>query len=146
MTENQYKAHLWLSRMWYADIEIRILEERVVTILGAKITSYGQEHLGGSDPNPTESKNIEYSLLVSEIERKKRELREENVKTYHIIQKLNDFNCQGVLYAMYVDRKSYTQVGTEFNYEKTQVYKLRNRGLTELYQYIPKEDLARWIE
>lgn len=146
MTDNQYRAHLWLSRMWYADVEIRVLEERVATILGAKITSYGQEHLGGSDPNPTESKNIEYSLLVSEIERKQNELRKENAKTYQIIQKINDFNCQSILYSMYVNHKSYTQVGAEFNYEKTQVYKFRNRGLTEIYPHIPKEELAQWME
>lgn len=146
MTDEQFQAHMWLSRMWNVDAEIRALEERAEAILGAKITPYDQDNFGGSDPNPTESKNIEYSTLMAEIERKQNELSRENMKTYNAIQKLSDPMLRGMLFSRYVLRKTWAQVGSEYNYERSQAFEYRKKVLDAIYPHIPKEELSQWIE
>lgn len=140
MTDEQYYAHLWLSRMWNIDTEIKALEERAETISGARITTYeAQESFGGSDGNPTETKNIEFSMLMAEIEKKTRILAKENNRTFEVIKKLNDSMYRGMIYSRYILRKSWTQIGKEYNYERSQAFEYRKKVLDAVYEYIPKE-------
>lgn len=140
MTDDQYYAHLWLSRMWNVDAEIKALEERAATLLGAKITSYdNQEAVGGCDSNPTESKNIEYSVLMAELEKKTITLSKENNRTLKVIQMLPNAMYRGMLYSRYVLRKTWSQIGKDYNYEHSQAFEHRKKALDAISPYIPKE-------
>ena len=82
MTDNQYYAHQWLSRMWYIDIEIEQLIVRREAIVSSMsgIGKYDAEHIPTQNgENATESKNIEYSIINGQIDKKLSDLSNENI-------------------------------------------------------------------
>ena len=88
MTDHQYIAHLWLSRMWDKDIEINQLEVRRDKIISSLsgIGNYDSDRIPSSgNDNGTETKNIEYSLLSGQIEKKVSDISKENVRTIDTI-------------------------------------------------------------
>ena len=128
--------------MWDYDQEIRNLEERAEDILGAKISTYDSKELPGrSDTNPTESKNIEYSMLMFEIEKKKNTLAEENNRTYLVINKIQDTKLRGMTYSRYILRKTWTQIGKDYNYERSRAFDYRKIVLDSVYPFIPKGEV-----
>lgn len=144
MTDNQYIAHLWLSRMWDKDIEINQLEVRRDKIISSLsgIGNYDADRIpsAGND-NGTETKNIEYSLLSGQIEKKVSDISKENVRTIDTIDNVKDPSLRGILYAWYINRLHWREVGKLYNIEKTQVYRLRNRALNAVFEYIPVEEV-----
>lgn len=143
MTDNQHYAHMWLKRMWDLDDEIKQYVDNAESMLGAKIPAYDSEKIpGGADPNPTESKNIEYTVLMGEIDKKLSTLQFENLRTYQIIQLVDDPKLRGMLYARYVNRKSWKVIGQEFHYEKSQTFEYRKKMLDAVYPYIPKGEVT----
>lgn len=146
MTDSQYCAHLWLSRMWDADIEINqlILRREKVLASMSGIGHYDAELIPSmTGENGSESKNIEYSILSEKIEKKESEMSFENVRTMEVISKVENSMLQGMLTARYINRLTWTEVGNLYNYGKTQVYeKYRLEALDQVYQNIPEEE--RW--
>ena len=144
MTDHQYIAHLWLSRMWDKDIEINQLEVRRDKIISSLsgIGNYDSDRIpsAGND-NGTETKNIEYSLLSGQIEKKVSDISKENVRTIDTIDNVKDPSLRGILYAWYINRLHWREVGKLYNIEKTQVYRLRNRELNAVFEYIPVEEV-----
>ena len=144
MTDHQYIAHLWLSRMWDKDIEINQLEVRRDKIISSLsgIGNYDADRIpsAGND-NGTETKNIEYSLLSGQIEKKVSDISKENVRTIDTIDNVKDPSLRGILYAWYINRLHWREVGKLYNIEKTQVYRLRNRALNAVFEYIPVEEV-----
>jgi hypothetical protein len=128
--------------MWDVDQEIRNLEERAEDILGAKISTYDQKEVPGrADSNPTESKNIEYSMLMVEIEKKKNRLAEENNRTYIVINRIEDAKLRGMTYSRYILRKTWTQIGKDYNYERSRAFDYRKIALDTIYPFIPKGEI-----
>lgn len=146
MTDEQYYAHRWLSRMWDKDIEIDqlIIRRDIIVASMSGIGKYDSDHIPTQNgENPTETKNIEYSILSEQIERKTMELASENIRTYHVIDQVSDSMLRGMLIARYINRLSWTDVGKLYNYAKTQMYeKYRLDALTAVSRFIPKEILS----
>lgn len=146
MTDNQYYAHKWLSRMWDKDIEIEqlIVRRDVIVASMSGIGKYDAEHIPTQNgENPTETKNIEYSILSEQIEKKTIELASENILTYQVIDRVSDSMLRGMLIARYINRLSWTDVGKLYNYAKTQIYKeYRNKALDAVYPFIPPDEVA----
>lgn len=144
MTDNQYTAHVWLSRMWDFDSEINQLVMRRDKILDSLsgIGKYDDKAIpGGSDPNPTETKNIEYSLLSEQIDAKLMEIAKENVRTQAVINRVENNLLRGMLFAWYINRLDWRGVGKIYNYEKSRVYELRNKALDAVLPFIPIEEV-----
>ena len=142
MTDNQYYAQTWLKRMWNKAEEIKEYEQQAESLLGAKIPAYDAEKIpGGSDPNPIETKNIEYSTLQFEIDKMRNELHYENIRTYNIIQNLTDPKLRGILYAKYVNRKTWKQIGIDFHYGESRIKDFHLMALGLIYPYIPKGEV-----
>lgn len=142
MTDEQFTAHCWLSRMWDMDTEVNQLLERRETILSALsgIGKYDDETIhGGSDPNPTETKNIEYSVLSEQIEKRLNAIAVENIQTLKVIDMVPNTMLRGMLKARYINRKSWTEVGRIYNYERSQAFEYRKKCLDAIYPFIPKE-------
>ena len=144
MTDAEYDmiqtADMWLSRMWNVDNEIRSLDDRRADIIGAKISCYDPKKIrGGSDPNPTESKNIEYATISQKIEEKTKLLASENVRTLEVIEKVEDAKIRGMLISRYLNRKSWVQIGKDYHYEKSRANDYRIMSLKAVYEFIPKE-------
>lgn len=144
MTDAEYDmiqtADMWLSRMWNVDNEIRSLDDRRADIIGAKISCYDPKKIrGGSDPNPTESKNIEYATISQKIEEKTKLLATENVRTLEVIEKVEDAKIRGMLISRYLNRKSWVQIGKDYHYEKSRSNDYRHMSLKAVYEFIPKE-------
>lgn len=140
MTDNQYFAKTWLMRMWDHEDEIKEYRKRADDMLGAKIPAYDSEKIpGGADPNPTETKNIEYSSLMFEISKRENELYSENIRTFNVIQELNDPKLRGILYAKYINRKTWKQIGNDFHYGESRIKELHVIALEQIYKFIPKE-------
>ena len=100
MTDVQFYAHKWLSRMWDKDIEIEqlIVRRDVIVASMSGIGKYDAEHIPTQNgENPTETKNIEYSILSEQIEKKTIELASENILTYQVIDKVSDSMLRGML-------------------------------------------------
>ena len=142
MTDNQYYAQTWLKRMWNRAEEVKEYEQKAEELLGAKIPAYDAEKIpGGSDPNPTESKNIEYTTLMFEIDKRRNELSYENIRTFNIIQHLTDSKYRGILYAHYVNRKTFKQIATDFHYAESSIKEFHRKALDAIFPFIPKGEV-----
>ena len=142
MTDEQYHAHSWLSRMWNADIEINMLIDRRDKIVCSMsgIGKYDAEHIPTQNgENATESKNIEYSYLSEQIEKKMHILAAENVRTHMVIDKVEDTMLRGMLESRYINRKTWTEIGKAYNYEKTRTFHYIKKALDEVGPFIPQE-------
>ena len=81
LTDKQWYIDQWLSRMDDHNGELLQLYTRRDDIISSMsgIGSYDAEKVhGGSDPNPTEAKNIEYVSICSRIEKIERKIAIEN--------------------------------------------------------------------
>lgn len=144
MTDNQYNAKTWLMRMWDHEDEIKEYRKRADDMLGAKIPAYDSEKIpGGADPNPTETKNIEYSSLMFEISKRENELYSENIRTFNVIQRLDDPKLRGILYAKYVNRKTWKQIGSDFHYGESRIKELHVIALDKISEFIPKGEIEK---
>lgn len=144
MTDEQYYAHRWLSRMWDKDVEIEQLIVRRDVILASMsgIGKYDAEHIPTQNgENPTETKNIEYSILSEQIDRKTMELASENIRTYVVIDMVSDTMLRGMLIARYINRKSWTEVGKLYNYSKSRAHDYKFLALDAVIPFIPKGEV-----
>lgn len=142
MTDLQYHAHCWLSRMWNSDVEITQLMVRRDKIISSMsgIGKYDAEHIPTQNgENPTESKNIEYSLLSEQIEKKLKKLSQENCRTHNVIDKVDDTMLRGMLEARYINRLTLSQVGKLYNYELTRTKFYCKAALDAVSPFIPSE-------
>ena len=142
MTDDQYYAHKWLSRMWYIDIEIEQLIIRRDAIIASMsgIGKYDADHIPTQDgENATESKNIEFSLLSEQIDKKLQSVSNENSRTLAVIGHVQDNMLRGMLISRYLNRKTWTQIGKEYNYERSRAFDYRKIALDAVYPFIPKE-------
>lgn len=144
MTDAQYYAHRWLSRMWYIDIEIEQLIIRRDAIIASMsgIGKYDADHIPTQDgENATESKNIEFSLLSEQIDKKLQSVSNENSRTLAVIGCVQDNMLRGMLISRYLNRKTWTQIGKEYNYERSRAFDYRKIALDAVYPFIPKGEV-----
>lgn len=139
MTDQQNEAHEWLSD--YEDIkmkEIRALEERQSKLLSQGVGNYDAEKIrGGSDPNPSESKMIEYSLITKQIEEKKHEIAYKSAQKLQVINKVKNPLHRLFLIERYINQKySWEQVGRIHNYEKSQANTIGRDALDAVYPFV----------
>ena len=142
MTDKQYHAHLWLSRMWDANTEIDQLVIRRTNIISSLsgIGKYDAEHIPTQNgENATETKNLEYSLLSEQIEKRLSTVGKENARTIQVIDQVSNTMLRGMLKARYINRLTWTQVGKLYHYEKTQAFKYGKKALDAVAPFVPKE-------
>lgn len=147
MTDQQYYAHNWLSRVWDEEIEIKQLVARREEIIGSMsgIGKYDSKYIPTqTGENGTESKNLEYSLISEQIDKKIRHVSYENGRTLNVIDSVDNTMLRGMLIARYLRRLTWAEVGQLYNYGKSQVYgKYRIDALDAVYQYIPREPILK---
>lgn len=142
MTDKEYYSQEWLRRMWNKEEEIKEYEKKAKDLLGAKVSDLDSDKIrGGADPNPTETKNLEYSTLMFEIDKKKNELSYENILTFNVIQNLKDAKFRGILFAYYVNRKTIKQIAVDFHYAESSVKEFKRKALNAIYPFIPKGEV-----
>lgn len=145
LTDREYEAHVWLARMWDKDNEIESYEKRKADIISqlSGIGKYDSESIPGNNgENPTETKNIEYSMLCEKIEKLVGEISRENVKTLQVLFKLNDAKMRNMLYDRYINRMSWAKIGEKYHYAQRQPYNYRKKCLSAVRPLIPDE----WIQ
>ena len=142
MTDLQFHAHRWLARMWDVDTEIAQLVMRRQKILDSMsgIGNYDAEHIPAqTGENATESKNIEYSLLTEQIEKRLNALSAENVRTITVIDQVDDTKLRGILKARYINRLTWAQIGKIYHYERSRTDDYRKKALEKVAEFIPAE-------
>lgn len=149
MSDRQFESHLWLSRMWGKDNEIESYEKRKADIISqlSGIGRYNADFIpANTGENGTETKNIEYSLLCEKIEKLINEISEENIRTLETIQKLPDAKMRSMLYDRYINRLSWNQIQSKYNYAERQPYRIIHKGLSLIRTYIPDAEVLQIIE
>ena len=152
MNNEQYAkitaAEDWLIRTWNDDTELEQLKAKRDKIVGSLsgIGKYDDNSVpGGCDSNPTESKNIEYSLLSQKIEEIQERLSVENARTinaiYSIPDKKDGSKIRGMLIARYINRLSWKRIGEIYHYQERHSYNYRTRCLMAIFPYIPKDEV-----
>lgn len=142
MTDRQYYADCWLSRTDDHDGEIKQLKIRKDSIIESMsgVGKYDDKAVhGGSDSNPTEAKNIEYSLICERIERLERKVAIENARTMEVIDKVKDSKLRGMMIARYINHFSWRKVGELYHYAKSSSYNYRAECLNAVAPFVPKE-------
>ena len=132
MTDRQYYADQWLSRTDDHDGEIKQLKIRKDSIIESMygVGKYDDKAVhGGSDSNPTEAKNIEYSLICDRIERLERK----------VVDKVKDSKLRGMMIARYINHFSWKKVGEVYHYTKSASYNYRAECLNAIAPFVPKE-------
>jgi hypothetical protein len=128
--------------MWYIDIEIEQLIIRRDAIIASMsgIGKYDAEFIpANTGENSTETKNIEYALLSEQIDKKLQSVSNENSRTLAVIGQVQDNMLRGMLISRYLNRKTWTQIGKEYNYERSRAFDYRKIALDAVYPFIPKE-------
>lgn len=147
MTDQQYYAHNWLSRIWDEDIELGILvarRDQIVSSLSG-IGMYDSDYIPTqTGENGTESKHLEYSILSERIDKMLKHISYENSRTLRVIEQVDNTMLRGMLIARYLRHMTWAEVGQLYNYGKSQVYgKYRIDALDAVYQYIPRESVLK---
>lgn len=143
MTDQQYEAHKWLlnkeddDKIVTSEDELRELVERRSKLLDQGVGNYDAEKIrGGSDPNPSESKFIEFSYLSAQIEEKEKRIASKNIQKYQVIEKVSDPLLRAFLIGRYINGKIWEQVGRDHNYEKSQAHDIGLKALDAVYPYV----------
>ena len=147
MRDELFDVENWLRRTWDIGAEIVELETRKEKILSSMsgVAKYDAKAIrGGSDSNPTESKNIEYSSICEKIEERQNVLSVENAKTLDAIYKIDDSvknatEIRTMLIAYSINRVGWKQLGKKRNYEKTASYNHRDICLESILPFVPQE-------
>lgn len=142
MTEKQFYADLWLSRTDDHNGELQQLYKRRDDIIGSMsgIGKYDENTVhGGSDSNPTEAKNIEFSLICERIEKIERKIAIENARTMDVINKVHDSKLRGMMIGRYINHLSWRTVGKIYYYGKSRSYEYRDKCLDAIHQFVPQE-------
>ena len=143
MTDEQYRAHLWLSRMWGKEKEIdaKVMHRDKVSSWGVGI--YDAKHIpGGADQNTNESKFINYALMSEEIDKDIQTYLRETRRTQEVIGKVKDSLLQGILYDFYINQKTSEEVRTKYHYSRSRIYELRNAAIDKVIPAIPMEEVT----
>ena len=151
MKDELYDVEKWLRRTWDVSAEIAELETRKEKILSSMsgVAKYDAKAIrGGSDSNPTESKNLEYSSICEKIERLQNFLSAENAITLDAIYKIDDSvkdasEIRTMLIVYSINRVGWKVLGKKRNYEKTASYNHRDICLESILPFVPKEAFRR---
>ena len=147
MTPNQYFVHVWLSRMWdkEAEIDQKVAYRDKLNSWG--IGKYDAEFVPAqTGENTSESKYIEYTMLSEEIDKLVRKYMAENHRTEEIINKAKNDIQKKILYDWYINRVKWHELCKKYNYEKSQIYEHRNRGLDSIYDFVPRGEVSSEAE
>ena len=147
MRDELFDVENWLRRTWDIGAEIAELETRKEKILSSMsgVAKYDAKAIrGGSDSNPAESKNLEFSSICEKIEERQNLLSAENAKTLDAIYKIDDSvknatEIRTMLIAYSINRVGWKQLGKKRNYEKTASYNHRDICLESILPFVPKE-------
>lgn len=140
MTNKQYESKRWLNRMYGTANHIESLRRKQEEVLSSLsgINNY-EEHIGGSDPNPTENKYLKYSELSAEIEKQLHNLHKEDLRTLEVIEHLDNEEQKAVLIDRYLNRLPWNLIISSHNYAERQVYRYHDDALERVYPFIPRE-------
>ena len=142
LSDKQWHVNQWLLRMFDTEGEIEQLETRRARIISSMsgIGKYDSSGVpGGSDSNPTESKNIEYSVLSKSIEDLQKKISRENARTLTVINKVGDTKLRAMLIGRYINHLSWKKVGEMFFYSRSSSYNYRKACLDAVAPFVPKE-------
>ena len=143
MTDEQYRAHLWLSRMWGKEKEIdaKVMHRDKVSSWGVGI--YDAKHIpGGADQNTNESKFINYALMSEEIDKDIRHYLYETRRTEEVINTIKDTLLRGLMFDFYLNQKTAEEVRTKYHYSRSRIYELRNAAIDKVIPAIPMEEVT----
>ena len=144
MTDKQYYTDQWLSRTDDHNGEIEQLKIRRDNIIESMsgIGKYDDKTIhGGSDSNPTEAKNIEYSLICERIEKLERKVAIENARTMTVIDKVKDSKLRGMMIGRYINHFTWKKVGEMFYYGTSRTYDYKTACLDAVAPFVPKEPI-----
>ena len=145
LSDKEWEAEVWLSRMWDKENEIESYEQRKTDIISqlSGIGKYDSEFVPAqTGENSVETKNIEYSLLNEKIEKLIDEIAVENVRTLEVLSRLRDAKMRNMLYDRYINRMSWAKIGDKYHYAQRQPYNYRKKCLCAIRPLIPDE----WIK
>lgn len=148
-SDEQWEAHIWLSRNWGKDNEIESYEKRKQDIISqlSGIGRYDATFLpSNTGENSVETKNLEYSYLCQKIETLVAEISVENIKTSKIIDNLKDPTMHNMIYDRYINRMSWSQIQNKYHYAQRQPYRIIHEGLKRIRPLIPNEWVIKAIQ
>ena len=146
MTDNQFYAKEWLNRMYNLALRIESLEAKRETIL-ASLSGVGKYEIdsfpGSSGDNPTETKNIEFSILSQKIDEESNRLAEEDIRTQEVIDCLGDSKDERLMKAILTYRYSlrwgWKAIAEQIHYSESRTRDYHLLALEAIYKFIPKE-------
>ena len=148
MTDEQYYAKEWLNRMYNLSLWLESLEAKRESVLAALsgVAKYSQEFGGPSGENPTETKNIEYSLLSQKIDEESEKLAVEDTRTLKVISMLGDSPKENLMKTIlnyrYVERLgTWAKIADTIHYSESRTQDYHLLALETIYPFIPKEIL-----
>ncbi len=147
MTNRQYAAKKWLNRMYGVANHIESLRRKQEEVLSS-LSGIGkyEEHIPGSDPNLTESKQIRYSEISAEIEKQLHKLHKEDLRTLEVIEHLDDEEQKAVLIDRYLNRLPWNLIISSHNYAERQVYRYHDKALEKIWPLIPRNEIYESME
>lgn len=148
LTDREWEAHVWLSRMWGAEGELESYKagmERVISQLSG-IGKYDAEFVPAqTGENSVETKYLNYSQFREKHEKLMWEIMAANNHTAEIIAKVGDRKMRGMLFDRYIERLSWAKIGEKYHYAQRQPYYYMHKCLAEVRRFIPDEEILEVI-
>lgn len=147
MTDQQFYAKEWLNRMYNLALRIESLEAKRETILASLsgVAKYDSDFSGNTGDNPTETKNIEYSILSQKIDEETDRLAAEDIRTLEVIDRLGDSKeerlMKTILTYRYLLRLGWKSISEKIHYSESRTQDYHLLALEAIYEFIPKEIL-----
>ena len=148
MTDKQLYSKDWLNRMYRVAMHIESLETKrdlVISSLSG-IGKYDAEFIPAqTGENSVETKQLSYSYYSDLIEKERKRLTSEDIKTSKVIEMLGttpeDDTMKSILNYRYLSRLPWNTVSQKMNYSMTRIFELHAISLSKIYPFIPKEPL-----
>lgn len=145
MTDEQYFVKEWLNRMYGVEQVIEALIRKREGIVGSMsgIGKYDDSFIpANTGENSSETKMLNYSELSDMIEKKRRELTQEDMLTLQVIDTLDGEDSEimkAILIDRYLNHLPWPAVVENQHYEKSRVNELHAKALDKLYDRVSKE-------
>ena len=120
MTDRQYGAYHYLSRLWRIDREIQDKEEELQSIGMGKGLRYDRDSVQTSPSDPMSR----VSDIISEIEDEKERYIRIKHELINEIHSLDDHVYEQILVERFIQRRSMKQIRIRKDYPKTTAYRL----------------------
>ena len=143
MTKAMRDADKWLNRAYALNLELEANErhlDKLANSLNSGVSRYKSDGTESHDPEIAKANHedtlLEYSATMARVEKLRRNLNAENIKTLKAIDQLSNGDLRAIATDRYVNCMTWEAIGKAEYISKSEVDRRKNRMLEQMVRII----------